>query len=106
MAKPDDAKTTEFKFYLTEEQPQYLTRREAQCMYLIMQGLIHQDIAQLLQLSIRTIEFYLRNIRVRLGCRTRKDLLQVLLMSGFMQRISPEQLFSTDQIKQLQALHQ
>ena len=54
----------------------YLTQREAECMMLLLQGLTMKRIGEQLDLSPRTVEYYLKRIKVRTGCRTKKDLIQ------------------------------
>lgn len=55
---------------------QYLTQREAECMTLLLQGFTMRKIGEQLELSPRTIEYYLKRIKERVGCRTKKELIE------------------------------
>ena len=65
----------------------YLTRREAECMVQLMRGKTVPQTAKLLQLSSRTVEFYVKNIKIKLKCRTKSELLQKILASDFMENV-------------------
>lgn len=52
-----------------------LSLRENQCLYLIIQGKINKQIAYELQLSQRTIECYIDNIKLKLNCRNKMELI-------------------------------
>ncbi len=52
----------------------YLTQREAECISLAMQGMTMKMIGLHLDLSPRTIEYYLKRVKERMGCRTKKEL--------------------------------
>lgn len=71
-------------FFLGKDYPGvYFTTREAQCMVLVMQGYTLKEIGQRLILSPRTIECYVRNMRSKLGCRSRANLIRAILESDF-----------------------
>ena len=57
----------------------YLTPREHQCVCLFMDGLTIKQVGQSLELSPRTIEFYLKRIKERFSCRNKIELLNKLL---------------------------
>jgi DNA-binding CsgD family transcriptional regulator len=61
----------------------YLTYREAQCTYFLLQGYNNKEVAALTQLSLRTIEFYLKNLRKKLNCRNKGELLSHIAYSQF-----------------------
>lgn len=65
----------------------YLTRREAECALRIIQGKTILTIAAELQLSPRTVEFYLKNIKSKFRCRTKAELIEKVLHSGFLTAI-------------------
>ena len=52
-----------------------LTARQQDCAYLLMQGMSAKAIAKELKLSYRTIECYLHNLKVRLGCKSKTELI-------------------------------
>ena len=59
----------------------YLTRREAECVYFLLQGLTFKQIGKQLGLSHRTIEFYLKNLKIRMGYKDRHQLLAAIKQS-------------------------
>ena len=61
----------------------YLTAREADCMALMMKGYTNREVAQQLQLSARTVEFYIKNMRQRLGCYSKVHLIETVRQLGF-----------------------
>jgi DNA-binding CsgD family transcriptional regulator len=65
----------------------YFTEREAQCMVLLMKGKTIAKVAEELFLSPRTIEFYLKNMKYKIGCRTKFDLIDVIQSTGFLQQV-------------------
>lgn len=65
----------------------YFTQREAECMVLLLQGKTVNRIADLLNLSPRTVEFYLKNMKTKLGCRTKFELIELVLESDFLKNI-------------------
>lgn len=80
----------EFAVYLGNHYPGvYLTRRETQCCLLLLQGLTMLSIADELQLSNRTVEYYISNIKEKLACSRRQDLIAALLQSDFLQNCQP-----------------
>lgn len=61
----------------------YFTKREAECMILILQGHTNTQIAQLLNLSARTIEFYIKNMRQKTGCVSKAHLTNCVAKTDF-----------------------
>ena len=51
-----------------------LTARQAQVLQLIAQGYTNAQIAQTLEISLRTVEFHRSNLMARLNAQTRADL--------------------------------
>jgi len=69
----------------------YFTKREAQCMIHIIGGKTNQDVAHLLQLSPRTVEFYVQNMKTKLHCRTKSELVGKIITSEFMNYVNFDQ---------------
>jgi len=65
----------------------YFTKREAECMILLLHGKTINKAAIALSLSPRTIEFYLKNMKAKVGCRTKFELIELVLESNFLQTI-------------------
>lgn len=62
--------------YLGEQYPNvYYTRRELECLHYLMKGYTITKTADHLQLSHRTVEFYLKNMRMKVGAQSKEDLL-------------------------------
>ena len=51
------------------------SQREMQCLKLLLQGKSAKEIARILDLSPRTVEFYIRNMKKKTHCRTRSELI-------------------------------
>ena len=85
--KSRDVKTY---FLVKESASLYLTRREAQCVAFLIQGLSMRLVAQKLGLSRRTVEFYINNIKIKLKCRTKRELLAMIKESEFMHTMKTE----------------
>lgn len=65
----------------------YFTFREAQCMAQIMRGKTIKSTAHYLGLSPRTVEYYLKNMKSKLKCRTKSELMQIIADSDFMKEV-------------------
>ena len=61
----------------------YLTLREAQSVALLMRGYTLKQIGQRLCLSPRTIECYARNVRSKLNCHSRAQVIEAIIAAGF-----------------------
>ncbi len=72
------------QFYLGSEFGDlYLTQREADCMALLMKGHTNLSVAKQLKLSARTVEFYIKNMRQKLGCHNKAHLIQTVQRTNF-----------------------
>jgi DNA-binding NarL/FixJ family response regulator len=70
--------------------PIHITEREREILELVAGGETDQDIAELLQLSVRTIHSHLDRIRNKTGSRRRADLTRFALQRGIVPR-SPKE---------------
>ncbi|MFJ5646105.1 AAA family ATPase [Streptomyces sp. NPDC093223] len=59
-----------------------LTQRERQVTHLVVQGHSNQEMAEELTLSVKTIEYHLRNIFGKLGVRNRRELRRRVRAAG------------------------
>ncbi|MDF1794950.1 MAG: helix-turn-helix transcriptional regulator [Coxiellaceae bacterium] len=75
--------------FLGEQYPEvYLTCREAHCGLLLLKGMTFKVIAQQLKISARTVEYYVNNIKRKLNCRLRTEVVGHLLQSDFLHNLS------------------
>lgn len=84
--KNGNAKITKGRTYqLGEKFPGlYLTQREADCMLQMLRGKSIEGIAKAILLSPRTVEFYVKNIKRKMSCRTKFELIDMILDSDFL----------------------
>jgi PAS domain S-box-containing protein len=57
-------------------------RRESECVYYMVRGMTAKQIGRKTNLSYRTVEFYLNNAKLKLGCRTKQALISKIFESG------------------------
>ncbi len=74
--------------YLGEKYPGiYLTTREAECACFLLRGYTSKGIGRALALSTRTVDFYIKRMKVKLSCRRREQLISHLIRSDFVNRV-------------------
>jgi DNA-binding CsgD family transcriptional regulator len=61
-----------------------VSRREIECLLCLAAGMRSDEIAQRLSISTDTVEFHFRNVRRKLGARTREQALAVAIAAGLM----------------------
>ena len=66
-----------------EGMPETLSEREAEVLRLLAQGFTNKDIAQMLILSVRTVETHLRSIYSKLGVRSRTEAVLWAVRHGY-----------------------
>ena len=59
-----------------------LTRREVECMYYLLRGQTAKGTANVLGLSRRTVESYIENVKGKLCCNSKSQLVSKILESG------------------------
>lgn len=75
------------RHYVRDSRGVYLTTREAEASWLIARGCTIREVAQKMSLSPRTVEFYLGNVRHKLGAQNKNELLQILYDNDFFQQL-------------------
>lgn len=70
-----------------------LSPRESECMFYLLRGKTSKQIAEILNLSARTVEQYVNSLKNKLSCSTKSDLISKMLDLGLM-NILPPTLFS------------
>lgn len=66
-----------------------LSTRQAQCLFYVLRGKTSKVIAKLLHLSNRTVESYLDDIKVKMECKNKAELIEKSLYLGFLEIIPP-----------------
>jgi DNA-binding CsgD family transcriptional regulator len=62
----------------------HLTYREAQCMQLLVNGSTMKAIGKALSLSPRTVEYYLNNVKRKLSCRSKRELINLMIAHQYL----------------------
>lgn len=65
----------------------YFTRREAECMVWLLKGKTIKNVATILKLSPRTVEYYMRHMKAKTGCRTKFELIDFVTASDFIKHV-------------------
>ncbi|HAT1973098.1 LuxR C-terminal-related transcriptional regulator [Legionella pneumophila serogroup 1] len=60
-----------------------LTDREQECVFLLIRGKSAKEIGALLSLSKRTIESYIENIKNKMDCRNKAEILVKAVLNGY-----------------------
>lgn len=63
------------------------TRREAECMVHLLKGKTLAKIASVLKLSSRTIEYYVNNMKTKLNCHSKYELIGKVSETTFLNTI-------------------
>lgn len=63
------------KFSIVEAVKLGLTKRETECLLLLLEGKINKEIANLLKIGVRTVESYIDNIKKKLGCNNKSGII-------------------------------
>jgi DNA-binding CsgD family transcriptional regulator len=101
------------KCYVYQAQTKHrtpLAPREVECLLYLLRGHTAKQTARQLQLSYRTVEFYIANVKDKLHCRTRSKLIEKMLTGELIHpnesEGAPSQLIREQQtmIKQCQVL--
>ena len=73
-----DSILAKFKFNLDK-----LSKRESECVCYILRGMTTKQMANVMCLSPRTIEGYILNIRNKLDCKNRYEIMSKVLGDSF-----------------------
>ena len=80
-------------YHLGQQFPSiYFTEREAECMNLMLQSNTANRIAEVLHISKRTVEYYILNMKLKLNCRTKEELVRIVRESSFMENYLAKRL--------------
>lgn len=76
------------KYYLGKPyEPIYFTQREFDCVSGLLHGQTVKEVAAALKLSPRTVEYYVKNMKVKLDCYSRSELLSKVIKADLFTRI-------------------
>lgn len=64
----------------------YFTHREIECLNLLISGHSNREVSDILGLSERTVEFYIRNMREKTGTLSKTALIELMRMTQFTEK--------------------
>ncbi len=70
-----------------------LTTREAECLFLLIRGKSAKEIARFLEISFRTVEGYLENIKYKMEVSSRSELIAKAIETGLIDIIPKKEIF-------------
>lgn len=70
------------------------TQRETECLFLLLRGKTAKDIGVFLEISKRTVEQYIENIKNKMGVSTRSSVIATALESGLLDIIPKNEIFT------------
>ena len=66
-------------YYLGDKFPNvYFTQREVDCLFHFLENRTIAETARFLELSPRTVEFYLKNMKMKVGVKSKEALLSII----------------------------
>ena len=65
----------------------YFTEREAECMVYLLRGKSIRNVAGILHLSPRTVEFYVKKMKKKLECGTKFELIDKVAETDFLKNV-------------------
>ena len=93
--KIDTLKSLSYNFQNTY--PNFaLNKKESLCLYYLLRGKSNQEISNRLHLSCRTIEGKISEIRGKMGCKTRQQLIELCIEKGYLNIILKDLLNQTN----------
>ncbi len=70
----------------------HLTPREAETMFWVVQDYTLAATAEKMGLSSRTIEFYVKNMKAKLRCANKKEMIEKILHTNLLQQLEQDGL--------------
>jgi DNA-binding CsgD family transcriptional regulator len=68
----------------SEHNPFHFSKREKECIFYLLRGKTTKQTSEILNLSKRTVDYYIENIKNKTGCRSKSELLVTAIKSGYM----------------------
>ncbi len=78
----DDISERRFYFSIAERN-MYLTYREVQCLKYLIKEKTLKDVAQSLEISTRTVESYIGNIKLKMGCKSLSQIRESVMPNAY-----------------------
>ena len=69
-----------------------LSQREKDCVFYLLRGFSMKEIGKKLEISWRTVESYVNNIKFKWGCQNRKAVIDCAVANGFLSYIPKDLL--------------
>ncbi len=61
-----------------------LSSRQSECLFFLLRGKTAKQIAKILNLSFRTVEEYIEQMKIKLNCSTKSELINKAIAEGYM----------------------
>ena len=68
----------------------YFTKRETETLSYLLQGKTIPETGKMLNLSARTIEFYVKNMKLKTGAKSKVELLEKVRTTKIMEYVQPD----------------
>ncbi len=86
-----------YEYYIDAvDNPFQLSHRELECLFFTLRSMTAKQIAEQLDLSKRTVEFYLENIKNKMGCTSKAELICLAINRGYLRYIPSHFLSKKD----------
>ena len=90
-----EEKTKNSRYHLEKQHTQFLcngrdiilNQREFECLVRLIQGKTNKVIGAEIGLSHRTVEYYIDNLKVKVGCLKKKDIIAAVKNTDFFQQL-------------------
>lgn len=77
----------QYIFYENSIPAENLTKKELTCLFYLLRGVNTKDVAKLLLISARTVETHIENIKFKLNCSTKSDLINKAIEKNLLRLI-------------------
>lgn len=75
----------QIEYILAEYDPELeLSPRQSQCLFFLLRGKSYKEIAHILNISTRTSEGYITEIKTKLNCVSKSELIDLAISKGYM----------------------
>ncbi len=77
-----------------------LSERETECLFFTLRGKSSKTIGKILNLSAKTVEYYIDQLKIKLNCKNKAELIEHALTNGYL-NVLPNRLINTKLIEQI-----